>query len=167
VVERRFEVTGRAEFPEMIDSVLGDPGIDRRLRRKVRRFLNEKLPDETVLAFYIDEDNGKAYMLLDEPHPSTDYFHYIKLKDLDNVDGEVMSMEAEGSLFLYDSDILKDPVVNNEVKEKVKRYIDTTEDVILAFYVKNLDRKVYVLIDFPDERQYHHTIEFVDLDEIL
>jgi uncharacterized protein YwqG len=166
-VERRFEVVGRVAFPEILEDVLGDSGVDRRLRRMVKRFLNEKLPDETILAFYIDEDNGKAYVLLDEPHPSTDYFHYVKIKDLDNVDGEVMSMEVEGSLFLYDSDILKDPVVNNEVKEKVKRYIDTTEDVILAFYVVNSDRKVYVLIDFPDERQYHHTIELVDLDEIL
>jgi hypothetical protein len=165
----RIEVRGSIAFPEVIDSVLGDPGIDRGLRRKVKRFLNEKLPDETVLAFYIDEDSRKAYVLLDEPHPSTYYYHYVKLKDLDDVDGrEVASMEIEGSLYLSDSDILKDPVVDNEVKEKVKRYIDITEDVILAFYVVNSDRKVYVLLDFEDtEHRDHHTIELVDLDKLL
>jgi hypothetical protein len=165
VEDRRFEVTGRVAFPEVIEDVLGDPSIDRRLRRKVRRFLNEKLPDETILAFYIDEDNKKAYVLLDEPHLSTDYFHYVKLKDLDGE--EVVDMEVEGRLYLNDTDILKNTTIDNEVKEKVKRYIDTTEDVILAFYVLNSDKKVCVLLNFADDRHYHHTVELVDLDKLL
>jgi hypothetical protein len=168
-VEKRFEVRGVIVFPEIIEDVLGDTVIDRKLRRKVKKFLNERLPDETVFAFFIDEDNGKVYVLLDEPHPNTFYYHYVKLKDLDDVDGkEVASMEVEGSLYLSDSDILNDPVVDNEIKEKVRRYMDGTEDVILAFYVLNSDKKVYVLLDFEDtERHHHHTIELVDLDEIL
>jgi hypothetical protein len=164
-----IEVRGSIAFPEIVESVLGDPGVDRRLRRKVKGFLNERLPDETILAFYIDEDNGKAYVLLDEPHPNTFYYHYVKLKDLDDVDErEIASVEVEGSLYLSDSDILNDPVVDNEIKEKVRRYMDGTEDVILAFYVLNSDKKVYVLLDFEDtERRNHHTVELVDLDEIL
>jgi len=165
-VEKRIEVRGSIAFPD-IEDVTEDVGIDKRLRRKVKRFLNEKLPDEIPLAFFIDEDSMKAYVLLDEPHPIANY-HDIKLKDLDDVDGkEVASMEVEGKLYLNYSDILRDTTVDNEVKEKVRRYIDTTEDVILAFYVNNLDKKVYVLIDFPDESRYHHTLELVDLDEIL
>jgi len=162
----RFEVVGRVAFPEILEDVLGDSGIDRRLRRKIKRFLNERLPDETILAFFIDEDNKKAYVLLDEPHPGTDYYHYIKLKDLDD-EREVKSMEVEGRLYLNDADVLNDPSIVNEVKEKVKRYIDTTEDAILAFYVNNFDKKVYVLLDFADDRRYHHNVELVDLDEIL
>jgi hypothetical protein len=141
-----------------IEDIIKDPYWGRDTRKKLKRFVNEMLPDETILALYLVRNN--VLVVVDEPDIPL-HQHKVKLVDLDNFE-EKGSFEATGELYRDYSDLMKSTRVSEEIKDKVSKYMaQVKEDVVLAFYVHKFEKKAYVLL------ASECSVKLFDVDELL
>jgi hypothetical protein len=166
------EVWGLLVFPEAVWDILGDRLVDQRVKGRVWRFaeLLEGVPGAAVLAFYLDVPAGRVHALLDEPVPGTG-LHRVRLLELLDADArEVGAIVVEGRLYISDGDLLSDPTVGREAREKVERYARVAyarRETALAFYADPASGRVDVLLDVPSRRGFKHEITLASLDSLL